>query len=747
MPTNKKKILKSAERHVAKKQWDKAIAEYEKLSQDDYGETSLYNSIGELYLNKGDIPKAVENFLVAAEYYETREFMPKAIALYRKILRLDSSRTEVYSKLAQLYSDQGLIRDAIEQIQILARHYENKMNLDKALESYRQIAALDPSNLEVRIKIGEMYDRQAMPDKAASEYIKVGEGYFRKGEIQKAFTYYKKAFNLDPTETSSLKGIVSIYMHSGRNDLVIDTLQKILRLFPDDIEALFTLGKTYIQEGRTEAALTAFLKILKLQPQNEDVQEIVGRLLLSIGKYEKGYKYLNSILQKYMENEQYEKALKILQQMREAEPSDKRVRRKIALVFQRLGMLERAEEESLAVIDEYRKEGNVGEAFKLSERLYRANPEIQAYRKNYFELARELGKKPVFIEPEPVSKAPQKTPSHEIEKKVEMEKTDEEMELPDYDETFGVEFQGLKRPEAERRKKGFAPVLTRKQKNMIDELRNEADVFIKYNLIDNAINRFQEILKIDFTDPGAHQGLKNIYKSKDDIESFVKHAEFLAKQWIKENEPELAAQTLNEILQVKPDHELANELMTQLSKNKNTEDILKSVPENEMFDESIFPSELHADEIRVDAPVGIQTDVDVNQVVDEFRKGIDRKVSAEDYETRYDLGIAYLEMGLIDEAISEFKLSAKSPDIFLESVINLARCYIEKNEEDEAVQLLTQAIEQVHNDKDKVMGLNYELALIYKQTGRLKDALRTFQKIKSQDQHFRDVENEIKDLK
>ena len=58
----------------------------------------------------------------------------------------------------------------------------------------------------------------------------------------------------------------------------------------------------------------------------------------------------------------------------------------------------------------------------------------------------------------------------------------------------------------------------------------------------------------------------------------------------------------------------------------------------------------------------------LSDIFREFQKGVDKQLGKEDYETRYNLGIAYKEMGLVDEAIAEFQVAAKDEGRLLDSV-------------------------------------------------------------------------------
>ena len=85
----------------------------------------------------------------------------------KKILRHDPERTKIYQKLAHLYADQGLIQDAISQYEFLAKHHEHHGSIELALDSYRQIADLDPANISIRERLASLYAQKGFTAKAA----------------------------------------------------------------------------------------------------------------------------------------------------------------------------------------------------------------------------------------------------------------------------------------------------------------------------------------------------------------------------------------------------------------------------------------------------------------------------------------------------------------------------------------------------------------------------------------------------
>src|SRR4029453_6089072 len=101
-----------------------------------------------------------------------------------------------------------------------------------------------------------------------------------------------------------------------------------------------------------------------------------------------------------------------------------------------------------------------------------------------------------------------------------------------------------------------------------------------------------------------------------------------------------------------------------------------STLENEL--DELFGSQAAVEEpAPAEAATGLG-DAGLADIFKEFKKGVDKQLGKEDYDTRYNLGIAYKEMGLIDEAIAEFQLAAKDEGRLLECSSMLGICFLEK---------------------------------------------------------------------
>jgi hypothetical protein len=146
------------------------------------------------------------------------------------------------------------------------------------------------------------------------------------------------------------------------------------------------------------------------------------------------------------------------------------------------------------------------------------------------------------------------------------------------------------------------------------------------------------------------------------------------------------------------------------------------------------------------APATDLGDASLADIFREFQKGVDKQLGKEDYETRYNLGIAYKEMGLVDEAIAEFQLAAKDEARLLECASMLGICFVEKGMPKLAVKWFEKGLAAPGRTEEEYQGLRYDLASALEQAGEGGRALALYTELYGQDATFRDVAEKVRQL-
>lgn len=145
----------------------------------------------------------------------------------------------------------------------------------------------------------------------------------------------------------------------------------------------------------------------------------------------------------------------------------------------------------------------------------------------------------------------------------------------------------------------------------------------------------------------------------------------------------------------------------------------------------------------------INLEAQLESIFDEFREEVSETLTDEDYDTRYNLGIAYKEMGLIDEAIHEFQAAFKGPHFKVNAATMLGYCFLEKQRPPQAIQWFRMAMNNIGADGSSAdsLGLKLALAKSYAANGEKQsavDLLRDIAKVNPQFPGLTELVNELK---
>ncbi|UCE87808.1 MAG: tetratricopeptide repeat protein, partial [Deltaproteobacteria bacterium] len=101
----------------------------------------------------------------------------------------------------------------------------------------------------------------------------------------------------------------------------------------------------------------------------------------------------------------------------------------------------------------------------------------------------------------------------------------------------------------------------------------------------------------------------------------------------------------------------------------------------------------------------------------DFKQGVDRTLGEGDLDTHYDLGIAYREMGLIDDAIAEFRLTLGLPERRLDSLHMLGLCALEVGRPPDAIAHFEQALAEPALPDAQRTALRFDLGRAHEENG------------------------------
>ena len=138
-------------------------------------------------------------------------------------------------------------------------------------------------------------------------------------------------------------------------------------------------------------------------------------------------------------------------------------------------------------------------------------------------------------------------------------------------------------------------------------------------------------------------------------------------------------------------------------------------------------------------------EADFADMLRKFKQGIAENVDPQDYQSHYDLAIAFKEMGLIDEAISEFQKALGSAANRLPAYEALGQCFMDKGQFKLASSILTRALNERASD-EQLVGVLYLLGRTAEALGNNQDALSYYQRVFVVDIQFRDITDRMNEV-
>ncbi|MEP6802581.1 MAG: tetratricopeptide repeat protein [Acidobacteriota bacterium] len=818
MATSRDQLLQSAEKYVGKGKLEQALKEYLRVLDDNPKDIATLNRVGDLYVRMNRAAESIPFFTRIADFYSRDGFFLKAIAIYKKINKIDPARLEVYDRLADLYHKQGLTQDARSQYQVLADHYMKNGKTDEAVAAFKKMASVDPNDLRIQVKLADLYRSTNQVDQAVMQYGLIGSMLLRRGAHDEAAAVFQKALELSPSDAGIQKNLVRSLLAQKNPSAAI----AILKAAPRTADSLSLLAEAQLELGqRGDAAKTAE-QAIALDARHESGRMLLSRVRIAETSYDAALAAVVPLVEAAIEARDFPRAAAALAPIYSAEASHPGTLEKLAEVREGEGNAPDAGKLRLALGQEQERRGDPSSAVENYRRVLAAIPDQEEALSRLRELA----------------------PSETFALRGAQEV------IVDIDEGLLPEVEILTdaeeptEPPAPAASAPTAPARSQEDQE-IETLVVEAEVFAKYGLTDKAVERLRVLVRRrpdllparerlvalmqESSNPALSQeaeGLAAVYRelgragdaeallhrlglAARDAEQPAGRSSTTASIEIPFDEfnltpaavdaspefvddfgsetvrfsatdlgidaapaeapaPEASSRRLTPLQSLVPVdsdfvsyEELGSLLGDEMHKAGGAPapaaaPLPPSVEDHNLFaDEQQFfnlAEELEK-ELADEAPpssapamVGAEGEASLEEIFREFKKGVEQQLSAEDYETHFNLGIAYKEMGLVDEAIGEFQLASKDPARAVECCSMLGLCFLEKGMPQLAVKWYRKGLDAGDIEEMETVGLLYDLGCVYQDTGEVDLAYRTFLEVYGLNTNYRDVVHRVKEL-
>lgn len=792
--------LAAADVHVSRDAFEDARQMFQKVLETDPENKSVYHKAGIVYAKEGKFDEARKALKRAFEAAPDNEDLMKlylevldkagrggdAEDIYRKLLARDAGRIDLHEKLYDILLAKKEYDRALDEAKVLAENKAESVDFAGAAEVLNRLLSLTHDPLSVAGALGDIYKKHGRAKDGALELVKAADGLIGRNAPDDAREVLNRALLLVPDLAEAKDKLASI---SGApaapvaEEIILTPEEPAAPPSPraapvqappvpaagaEDPAVLSALAEVdvLVKYGLASKAVEQLEGIVRNHPRSVRVRT----LLLDL--YRKEKRTDSAVLQALMLAELHEEAGRddesqsVLRSALELAPGN-------AQIMAKLGIAPPEPEpeapEEIEAIEE-------PESFEpLAEE---APEEIKAPEAAESFAVPEESFEELSLEEEPASKA---QPARQKPAPLPEELPEEEP----------VDGAAAREPLAE---------------GEIAEMWAEAEFYYQQGLFDEARKQYEAILEVNPDESRAMERIVEITKEKEDVQEFSKLAEAVEglegivsaggrtdKETATRTDVDAVRSLMQEIAdlrkapskkETKPAAEeevsfsgLAEEGAPErpaappkrparpaAAEEESFAGLMDETPaapaaakdrrtaDDELSDFFDLAAELKGElktggGAKAAAPAGQEQSLD--EIFEEFKAGVEAHEKKEDEDTHYNLGIAYREMGLLDDAISEFNMTSEGEPKFIQSRYLLGLCFLEKEDYETAITEIQKALGYSYSfgeASEERIGMHYDLGLAYQGVGNGTGAIEEFQKVHNLDPAYREVATKMKEL-
>jgi tetratricopeptide (TPR) repeat protein len=316
--------IKNAEKLLRQGKVGLAITEYARLVEDQPRDRNLANTLGDLYVRAGEIEQAIEQFTRIADGLAEDGFLPKASAMYKKVLKLKPHDEHALMQAAEIAGRLGTYADARAYLTRIVERRTAQGDTPGAAEARIRLGTIDPADLDARVLAARIRVEIGDSAGATRDLKQIGAALVEKGQAAGAVEVFREAALLAPDDDEIRRLLLNVYIASRDFARARECAST-----PDELR---TLASSLEEAGHAETALETLAVAARLQPEDGELRAHLARAYAARGDMRSAALYVTqesagsdpqlllAVAENQLRGDRLEEGLAILRQMIEQSP-------------------------------------------------------------------------------------------------------------------------------------------------------------------------------------------------------------------------------------------------------------------------------------------------------------------------------------------------------------------------------------------------------------------------------------------
>lgn len=701
---------------------------------------NLPQALAEIQAVLRDRPDDIEALLIEGDLLSQLSRWEEAVTVFNRVLALDPSRPDIRRRLTDYYFSIGKLDAASAEIKALTEALQSQGRFLEAELLFRKLLAYYPDSVEIRSHILGLKVAQQDKEKAVRECVLLANLFLQQGQVEHALATLEKILEFDPENLNArhrmarlarthnvvdkalqqYQYLASYYSSRNLPKQALKCLEEILALAPDNIEhrqmliemlvkqvrleeateQYKLLLRRYIQDGRSEDAERCVQEILELQPLHSDLRLQLGEIYLESHQLQEGLALMHDLVQVYLQKKQHTRVMTVYQRIAEVLAQEGQwnehwsIREKMAELSVQEGKMDRAIAEYLDILEGLLRADQLEQAASAYQRL------------SHFYVKEDLVQSGV------------KTLESLVER-----------------------FNG----------EGLSRQANFLQDRIVDLLERQGTLEAALSMLTEAAERYEEADQVEEAIGSRKRAVELLIK-QDQTEAAMREYFRMIEFLLKHDQPDQA-------------HSLFEEAVPHVTNLAAQQIRFADLLFNHHYYEKALPLYVSAHEAeqedpRILARIGLLYAIqghlegftqyahrlfasgELGWLVDTYKQAT--HYNDQDGEAHLRLGQFYHALGFEEEAVREFNKAARHEKTMLPAYRAMAWSFKEQGMLDLAIRTFLRLLDKF--PEDETLDLRYDLGDLYKEAGRLDEALATFQDVYATDISYRDVTRRIAEV-
>lgn len=291
-----------------------------------------------------------DKFLAAAQKYLERGSPQKALVELQNAIKEDPKDTRTWLRMAEVHVRLGQTSKATEVYQKTVDLYVEQGFFQRAVAVYRNIIKLAPDFLDARTKLADVYRQLGLLSDAVQQLEQAALLHQKAGRLPEAAAVLRQMIELSPDQAAPRIRFAELAAQAGQNDEAaqefaaaaqllrdqgradefVRVAERLLHFQPTNTAIAKEVALKLLERNNGRAALTRLKPCFDLDPRDPEILDLLARSFEQIGQSHKSLPILKELCRVYADAGQIAERNATAQRVLALDPNDTEVREMIA---------------------------------------------------------------------------------------------------------------------------------------------------------------------------------------------------------------------------------------------------------------------------------------------------------------------------------------------------------------------------------------------------------------------------------